>query len=728
MTSRDALSAILNPVSVAVVGASESPGKAAERRTRSLLSGGYQGRVYLINPKRDRLFDRPAYPSLKEVDGPVDLVMIVIPGPFIPQAMEEAAAKGAKGAIIITAGLGETGPEGKAIEARIMEVADRNGIQVIGPNCSGVFSASGGMNLLGIPGIRPGRLSVLAQSGNIIDSLTHFAHRRGRGFSKIISSGNAIGVRFHDYLDLLAEDPETGVIMLYLESIRFGDRMVQAARKAAAKKPVIALKVGRTEAGARASASHTGALAANDRIVEAAFLQAGIIRVSNVDEMFDLAEGLLDCPLPGGNRVAILSEGGGDNSVAADNAERWGLEVPLLELDRQEAIKRHLLKGMPAHNPIDYGGTAEENPAVIHRCVDEVMSDELIDMVYLTGFFGGFKEIIAPHVGELEAEASRRLVELVKTHGKPLVVHTSFAAEPYPAIEILKSGGIPVLESSDRTAQCLSALALQAQNKARFARIELIQGPGSGRDKARAIFDSVLERKRTNLLETESRELLSAYGIPLPRAELIRDPEQAAALAEELGLPLACKIVSPDIVHKSEAGGVRLDLLSPEEVKEGVKQVLAKAGELTSRERIEGCLLMPMAAPGQEVILGFIRDPAFGPVVMFGLGGIFVEVLKDVSFGVAPLTEDDLVQMIHSIQGHPLLSGVRGRPPCDTAAIKDLLRRLSLIGLENPEVAEIDLNPVIVHQEGATVVDTRVILTGTRTSPLDSASKANQGL
>jgi len=710
MDTQQALNPLFNPAAVAVVGASEVPGKAAERRTRSLLEGRYPGRVYLINPKRDSLFGMKAYPSLAAVDGPLDLAMIVIPGRLIPQAVQDAAEKGAKGVIIITAGLGETGEEGKRIEAQIMDIADRHGIHVIGPNCSGMYSASGQMNFLGIPMIRSGHLSVLAQSGNIIDSLTHFARRRGRGFSRIISSGNAIGVRFHDYIDFLAGDPQTQVILLYLESIKQGDAFIQACRKATRTKPIVAIKVGRTNAGRRASASHTGALAADDRIVEAAFEQAGIIRVSNIDEMFDLAEAFLDCPKPKGNRVAILSEGGGDNSVAADNAGRWGLDVPMLSAEIQERIKAHLLAGMPAHNPIDYGGTAEENPPVIAACVEAVMAADEVDMVYLTGFFGGFKDIIAPHVGPLEAEASRRLVELVRQSGKPLAVHTSFALEDYEAVSVLRQGGIPVHASSDRAAQCLSALARQAASSRSPEAVRPARPDGSRRSKVLKIVEAARREERKNLLETESLEILRLYGLRLPPTAFAPSPAEAAVEARKLGFPVAIKIVSPDILHKSDVGGVKLNLASATAVKNSARAVLKQIAVERSTARIDGFLVSPMAPPGQECIFGVFRDPGFGPVIMFGLGGIFVEALKDVAFGVAPLSASDVDRMIRSIRGYRLLTGFRGEGEKDIEAVRRLIERLSLIATENPDLAELDLNPVIVHSHGSSVVDARIIL------------------
>jgi acetyltransferase len=377
----------------------------------------------------------------------VDLAMVVIPPRFLVSAVADSVKMGAKGVIIITAGLGESGEDGKKIEAEILKEAAKTGVGVcvIGPNCSGMFSASANMNLLGVPRLEKGPISVLAQSGNVIDSLTHYARMRGLGFS--------IGASFADYIDYLKDDPETKVIITYLEGIKDGNRLVKKVRETIKNKPVIALKVGRSAAGARAAASHTGSLAGDDLIVDAAFRQAGIVRVANIDELFDMAEVFCNCPFPNGNRVAILSEGGGDNSIAADNAEIHGMQVPVLSQETQEKIKPFLLQGMPASNPIDYGGTAEENPHMITECVKVCMQSDEVDGIYITGFFGGFKDIIAPHVAELEEQTSRDLVELVQQFKKPLFVNTSFARGAVKSLDILKSAGIPVMDEICRKPQ-----------------------------------------------------------------------------------------------------------------------------------------------------------------------------------------------------------------------------------------------------------------------------------
>jgi acetate---CoA ligase (ADP-forming) len=709
MASRS-LDKVFNPRSVAVIGASEVPGKAAERRTRSLIQGEYGGELYLINPKRSELFGRKAYPSLTAVEKEVDLVMIVVAPRFLVPAVEDSVKMGAKGIIIITAGLGESGEEGKKIEARILAEAAKTGAYVIGPNCSGMFSASASMNLLGVPRLQRGAVSVLAQSGNVIDSLTHYARVRGAGFSKIISLGNAIGASFPDYVAYLRDDPDTKAIMLYLEGIKDGNRLIQVARETAKQKPVIALKVGRSKAGARAAASHTGSLAGDELIVDAAFRQAGMVRVTNVDELFDMAHAFSTCPLPRGNRVAILSEGGGDNSIAADNAEILGMEVPVLSTATQVRMKPFLLEGMPASNPIDYGGTAEENPHMITECVKVCLEDDDVDGVYITGFFGGFKDIIASHVAELEEQASRDLVALVREKQKPVFVHTSFAREPIKALDILKAGGVPVFESSERTARCLSALMRFSLNRKKFEAMGPLETEGKDRHMVKSLMNKAWAEERNHLLETESRELLENYGMVLPEALPAKSSEEAAEGAAQIGFPVAMKVVCPDILHKSDAGGVKLNIGDKKAAAAAFEEILDNASRVADKERVLGVIISPMVPKGQECIAGMIRDRQFGPVIMFGLGGIFVEVLKDVSFRVAPLSEQDQDEMIREIKGYKLLKGIRGERAKDIEAVKHILAGLNEIAIENPEIEEIDLNPLIVHEKGLSIVDSRVIL------------------
>jgi acetyltransferase len=386
------------------------------------------------------------------------------------------------------------------------------------------------------------------------------------------------------------------------------------------------------------------------------------------------------------------------------------MQVPILSQGTQEKIKPFLLAGMPASNPIDYGGTAEENPHMITECVRVCMEDDQVEGIYITGFFGGFKDIIAPHVAELEEKTASELVSLVKEHQKPLFVHTSFAREPIKSLDILKEAGIPVFESSARTAQCLGAMTGFALAQKKLQQMTVHQVEPEQHPEAKAILWKVKEESRSNLLETESRALLKAYGVPLPEAILVTHAKKAVEVANNMGYPVAMKVVSPDIIHKSDAGGIQLGLRDPRDVERAFEQILSSAQKVALKERILGCLISPMARKGQECVIGMVRDRQFGPVLMFGLGGIFVEVLKDVSFRVAPVPGEDIDEMIKEIKGYKILTGVRGDKPKDIEAIKNILAGLSEIVIANPEIDEVDLNPVIVHENGASIVDSRVIL------------------
>lgn len=704
------LERVFNPKSVAIIGASEVPGKAAERRTRSLLAGGFSGTVYPVNPKRDSLFGLKAYPDVKAIEGDIDLAMVVIPPKFIPAAVAGSIEKGAKGVVIITAGLGESGAEGKAIESEILQLAAKNDTCIIGPNCSGIFSSQQSMNMLGIPDISKGHVSVLAQSGNIIDSLTHYAKTKGGGFSKIISVGNAIGVKLHEHIEYLGADPDTHVIAMYLEGITEGNAFIRSAREVSKKKPIVALKVGTTDAGARAAMSHTGSLAGDDIIVDTAFRQAGIVRVSNPDELFDIARFFEVCPASQGTNIAILSEGGGDNSVAADNAERCNLNVPILAEETQDRLRPYLLAGMPASNPIDYGGTAEENPDMINACCKVCMEDPDIHSVMITGFYGGFRDIIASHVAALEEETARKLAALVHTYQKPLVINTSYANASYPTLDILKENNIPVFDGPERAMQCMAALMhfYDNQKKIKAAKPPLAEVEVA--PIAAQIIETARQQGRKSLLEPEAMGVLQAYDLPVHPGKLATHVDAAIEAAQEIGYPVVLKIVSQDIVHKSDIGGVQVNLANETEVRQAYDTIMVNASKLTAADRIEGVLVTAMAAKGQECIVGMAVDPVFGPVMMFGLGGIFVEVLKDVAFRVAPVTLDEVADMVTEINGFKILTGLRGESPKDIEAIIATIQKLSHVALAHPEIKEIDMNPVIVHDKGISLVDSRIIL------------------
>ncbi|MCB0331669.1 MAG: CoA-binding protein, partial [Bdellovibrionales bacterium] len=523
------LDAMANPRSIMIVGASETPGKAAERRTRSLIEGGFNGDLFPVNPKRETIFGYKAYPTIADVPAEeVDLAVIIVARHQIVEAVRGCCEKKAKGIIVITAGLGESDAEGKAIEDEILALAAKSGSRIVGPNCSGMFSGTAAVNLLGVPGLKAGPFSVIAQSGNVIDSLCYYAAIRNTGFSKIFSAGNAIGFSLHHYIEFLSNDPETKVIMMYLEGIREGVQFIEACRAATIRKPVVVIKVGNSEAGMRAAASHTASIASSSEIVSIALKQAGVIRANNVDELFDLAEGLAYCPIPKGNRVAILSEGGGDNAIAAENVDLCGLRIPLFSKELQERIRPILLPGMPAHNPIDYGGVAEEDPIRIAKVTEQCFASEEVHSVLVTGFFGGFREIISESVAEGENETARKLIELVHKYEKPLVVHSSFARAASESLEILKRNNVPVYESCGRSARVLAAANEYSSYRRKFQDQKPLEFEAFDADRiarADAIIQKARSEERTSLLETEAREILEIHGLPVCEATLAESLE-----------------------------------------------------------------------------------------------------------------------------------------------------------------------------------------------------------
>ncbi len=704
------LNLIFYPESIAVVGATSSPGKAGGRRTTSLLDGGFEGRIYFVNPKKEYIYGRRSYKSLIDVQDPIDLVLIVVKKEFLVKAVSDAARKRAKAAVIITAGFSDSTEEGRQLNLQLLNIAKNSGMRIVGPNCSGIFNASAKINLLGVPPIKSGTLSVVSQSGNIIDSIVHFARLREIGFSKIISIGNAIDLDIYEYLEFLGDDPDTRVILTYIEGIKDGARFVKIARDITKKKPIVAIKVGRTKAGSRAAHSHTGSMTGDDFICDEAFKQAGIIRVNSIDEMFDIASVFdMDVPLPEGKGVAILSEGGGDNAVAADNIEQFGLEVPILSEETQDRLRPYLMEGVGISNPVDYGGKAEEAPhEIIPPCCEACLKDQAIDVVLITGFFGGYKEIIGSYMERFEQKASYDLIRLLKKYKKPIIVNTSFARERIRALDILKKNQIPVIESSMRTAHCVYALIRYAEIRRRDYGI--IKLPSVRTREGEDIINRVYEVNHISLLETEARQFLKSCGIPMIPDCFAKDLHEAIDGADKIGYPVAMKIVSRSIQHKYDVGGVRLGIMDRDELIEAFNEMITEVKKFTSE--IEGVLILPMVPPPGKVecLASIIRDKSFGTLITFGLGGVFTEVLKDISIRVLPVTEGDVEDMIKEIKAYPILKGIRGKKPKDVKAIKDLLVRLAKIAEDYPEIEEIELNPFMVHEKGISIVDTLMVL------------------
>lgn len=708
---RQNIDAIFDPGSVAVIGASRDPEKWGNLMARSLVESDYEGEMYLVNPKGEEVLGRKTHPDVLDIEGPVDLAIIGIPADRVPDAVSDCVKKGVRAVIIVTAHFGEYSQEGKQAEEELVSIAREGGTRIIGPNCIGVYNSSIHLNTTFSP-LPPGQFAFLTQSGNLGLEISYFAGKRGLGFSKFVSLGNQVDVLFHELLDYVKDDPHTGAIFLYIEGLKDGRGFLNAAKEASRRKPLLALKVGVSTAGARAAASHTGALAGSDEVYGAVFKQAGVIRVGNSTELLDVGEALVKCPLPRGNRVGIICNGGGAGTLAADVAGKYGLEVPLLSSVAQE--KMGVVAPFEAlHatlNPVDFADEAD--PWAWVKLAEVILQEDDIDALVAAGGYGGYEDSF-PQFKEAWVEMAYEIANLQTWYKKPVIVQSYFLEDKPESLRILREQGVPVYMNPDTAMKCLGALVERKTHIDHLLREEG-EGPPSLPDdrKARSgeIIGAARAAGRRALAETEARSILCAYGLPAAPGHLAACSEEALSAAREIGYPVVLKVVSPGIVHKSDAGGVRLNLTSEGDVEQAFDEILVGACAYDAGAEVWGCIVSRMEEKGIEVIVGMVHDPTFGPTIMFGLGGIYCEVLKDVSFRVAPVTRGDAHRMIREIKGYPVLAGARGAEPADIEALVDILLRVSALAEENPDIVELDLNPILVFENGASVVDARMLL------------------
>ncbi len=710
------LSALISPRSVALIGASPNPMKWGGFMSKRLVESGYNGDIYLVATKRGEILGRQTYGSILEIEESVDLAVIGIPARFVPDAVRECIQKGVKGIVVVTAGFGETGEEGRRLERELVEMARKAGTRIVGPNCLGIYNPSIGLNTtpLSFP---TGYFTFLTQSGNFAMDVNYSLRNRGLGYTRFVSLGNQMDVSLEECLQYMKDDPDTKAVLLYMEGLKNGREFLRVAKETTRNRPTVAIKVGTSAAGMRAAASHTGSLAGSSEVYDAALKQVGVIRVFNSYELAYVAEALARCPLPKNNRIAILTDGGGHGVMGSDAAERLGLEVPVLRTETQERLKSFLPPQASTRNPVDFAGGAEADLWNFVRCSEALLQDEDVGSLVIVGQYGGYGIDLASEFFELEEKVSRRLTELVGEYGKPILNHTMYEPSRPKSLRILSEGGIPVYPSVEMAMKSLSALVEYREYLERLREEDQEQPISMPEDRvrvAREVIREVRRSGRVNLVETEAGEILRAYGLPLPASKLARSGQEAVAIAEEVGFPVAMKVVSPDIIHKTEAGGVKLNVTSKSSAAEAFSEIVRNAHAHGDKVRVFGVMVTPMARSGIETIVGMTTDPTFGPTLMFGLGGIFVEILKDVSFRVAPVTEIDARRMISEIRGFPVLKGVRGQKPADIDALADVIRRVSALVTEIPEIAEMDLNPVFAYEKGVCVIDTRIILSPVR--------------
>ncbi len=705
---------ILNAASIAIVGASKNETKRGFQAIRTLVEERYEGAVYPVNPKETSILGFKCYPSVSAIQDPVDLALITTPAKTIPAILEDCGRKGVHGAVIIAGGFGETGAEGRALEADMVRAARKNNIRLIGPNTSGMMNLTTNLNLVGLRDAPRGDIALLTQSGNMALTLITEAKLKSlKGFSYYVGVGNEADIKFHEYLAFFRNDPHTRAILMYVEGLRHGRDFLNEAYSTTAIKPIILLKSGRSSTGKRSAGSHTGALAGMSEVAKGAFERAGIIVIEKSDELFPAAETLSSLPPIKNNRIAVLADGGGHATIASDLLTDLGLKIPVLRDKTQARLKEILPAAASVPNPVDVAGGTDADPSVFAQCADIILKDPDVGGLLIVGLFGGYGIRFAESLSLMEEDAAHQMGKMVRKRDKPIVLHSLYSSTRPHALHLLRYYEIPVYDSLDVACKCMGVLAEYGNflgsyhTKAKFT----MNWGAKTRREGEEIIEKAQAQGRSVLLEPEAKALLSLHGVSVPTEHLAESKEEASGFARQVKGPVALKIVSPRILHKSDAGGVLLGLEGEDEVRRGFHRIIKNAEAYAGPNAdIRGVLVTPMAEDGAEVIIGTKEDDQFGPIIMFGLGGVLVEILRDVSFRVLPISPTAAKKMIREIKAYPVLRGTRGKPPCDEKALRRLLLQCSEVIESYPAIREMDMNPVVVHESGLSVVDARILL------------------
>ena len=695
-------SVFLSPKSIAVIGASDKEGSVGRAITSNIMKG-YTGTVFPISPTRDTVFDQKAYKSVLDVPDEIDLAVIITKNTIVPIVLEECGKKKIQGAIVITAGFKEVDEEGKKLEEQLKDIAKKYNLQVIGPNCLGVMNLDPDtmMNSTFLK-ITPksGEIALVSQSGAICAALVEDASAQGIGFSAVISMGNKADMTEIDVLKMLAEHEQTKVIVMYLEDMGDGQEFLkvckQITKQNVVKKPVLVLKSGRSPEGAKAAMSHTGALMGSDEIYDALLQQSGAIRVDTMEELFDYATAFSKQPLPIEGDLVIVSNAGGPAIISTDSCSKLGIKMAKIEEIRSK-IDAVIPPWGSSRNPVDIVGDADFNR--FENVLNEVLQHKNV---------GSVISMCTPSATLDYDKLAEVIVKMSKKYKKTMLASLMGLDEGITNREILAAGDVPYYTYAEGSIRALKAML-------RF--VEWVKAPDGNvtkfevdKDKAKSIFDKVKAEGRTNLLEDEGREILDAYGFPLPQSIVATTEDEAVNAANKIGYPIVMKISSPQIVHKSDAGGVKVNLTNDDETRDGFRTIMENAKKYDSNAEIKGVLIVEMVKGGKEMIIGSKLEPGMGPVVMLGMGGIYVEILKDVTFRLAPLTDQEANDMISSIKTKKLLDGVRGEEPSDINKLSECIQRLSQLVSDFKEIKELDMNPVLVMEkgQGCKILDVRI--------------------
>ncbi|MDD5403274.1 MAG: bifunctional acetate--CoA ligase family protein/GNAT family N-acetyltransferase [Sulfuricella sp.] len=698
------LSPLFAPKSVAVFGASDRIDSIGQIVFQNMLESGYQGGLYPINPKSAEIQGRKAYPTIAEIGEAVELVVIATPPQTVPDIIEDCGKHGVKAAVIITAGFGETGPKGQALERAVLENASRHGIRLIGPNCLGVMRPSIGLNAtFNKGGANSGNLAFVSQSGALCTAILDWAQSNDVGFSSVVSMGSSADVDFGEILDYLVSDNKTQNILLYIEGIRNARSFMSSIRAAARIKPVILVKVGRHAAGSKAAMSHTASLVGSDDVFDAAVRRAGVVRVQTITQLFAAAKALSSGFRPVGNRLAIVTNGGGPGVMATDRAVDLGLEIATLSDSTIERLNHVLPPNWPHSNPVDIIGDAQAER--YHHAVKACLEDPNVD---------GVLAILTPQAMTRPLEAANTVIELAGQYSKPLLACWMGESQVAEARLAFTKARKPSFRTPEPAVEVFSYLSDYYRNQKL-----LMQMPGPLSDQvepdvagARMVIEGALLERRKVLNEMESKALLSAFHIPVAKTMVARTPNEALLIAEQLGFPVAMKVNSPDISHKTDAGGVRLNLGNAQAVRAAYHEIMENVQRNRPGARMDGISIEPMIVKpnGRELMVGVTSDPVFGPVITFGAGGTTVEIMGDRAVTLPPLNHFLVKDLIHGTHVSRMLGAFRHMPPADMAALESVLLRVSEMVCELPLLMEMDINPLIVDENGVLAADARVVV------------------
>ncbi len=683
------LESFFSPHAVAVVGVSREEGKVGHYIFDNLLAAGFAGAVYPVNPRATEVHGHVCYPDVSVLPGPVDLAIIVVPAPAVAPVVEACGLAGIRAVIVISAGFKETGPAGAALERDVLATAARHSIRILGPNCLGIISTSSHLNASFAPSMpEQGTIAFMSQSGALGTAVLDWAAGEGIGLSRFVSLGNKADVSEVDLVRAWADDPDTAVVAAYLEAVSDGAAFVEAATALSAHKPVIALKAGGSDAGARAVSSHTGSLAGSEQAYDAAFHKAGVIRARSVLELFDYAVGFSRQPLPEGPGLVILTNAGGPAILATDACERSGVGLASLEPETITALREALPPASAFYNPVDVLGDA---PPERYEAAAEILAKDPNVRAILV--------ILTPQAMTLAAETAQAVVRVSHASGLPVFASFMGRAAIAEAIPILREGRVPQFDFPERAVATLGAM-LQYRRQLDAPRTS----PPVIEADTGVVRDAIAHAQaagRTFITEQSAARIAAAYGIVVPAGGIAPDLDAARSLASEVGYPVVLKIASPDILHKSDIGGIKVGIEDEAELDAAYDDIITRVRARMPEAKIWGVTVQRMLDPGREVIIGVNRDPQFGPLLMFGLGGIYVEIMKDVTFRLCPVTAEEARTMLSEIRGFGLLRGARGQHPADLDAVIDTIVRVSALVTDFPEITELDINPLIVADKGA---------------------------